>query len=139
MGPLRSENGVLTAKNTVVVSPGRCDRSPCGTGSSARLALLHARGDLKVGQPFVHESITGTTFTCQIEGLARVGAYEAIVPAIAGQAWIYGFSRAVLDPTDPYPAGHALADTWFDLSNLDGQQWQRLAPLLAPLNGQSRA
>lgn len=118
MGPLRRENGVLTARNTVVVSPGRCDRSPCGTGSSARLALMHARGDLKVNEPFIHESITGSKFRCEIESLTRVGSYDAVVPAIAGQAWIYGFSQLVLDPSDPYPNGHALSDTWFDVSGL---------------------
>lgn len=127
MGPLsRTADGILTAKNTVVVSPGRCDRSPCGTGSSARLALMHARGDLRVGEKFIHESITGSKFTCEIERTTKVGDYDAVVPAIAGQAWIYGFTRAVLSPTDPYPAGHALSDTWMDVSNLEMQEWQRI-------------
>ncbi len=127
IGPLRRENGVLTARNTVVVSPGRCDRSPCGTGSSARLALMHARGDLDVGEPFVHTSITGSVFTCEIEGFATVGPYEAVIPAIAGPAWIYGHSRTVTHPTDPYPHGFALSDTWFDLSNLRGEKWREIA------------
>ena len=126
MGPLRRENGLLTSRNTVVVSPGRCDRSPCGTGSSARLALMHARGDLAIGEPFIHESITGSKFTCEIDGVTKVGDYEAVIPAIAGQGWIYGFSELVLDPTDPYPTGHALSDTWFDVSNLDGSQWREI-------------
>lgn len=127
MGPLERVDGVLTARNTVVVSPGRCDRSPCGTGSSARLALMHARGDLRVGEPFVHRSITGSAFTCEIEGLTTVGGYDAVVPAIAGQAWIYGRTRTVTHPTDPYPHGFALSDTWFDVSNLRGERWRRIA------------
>ncbi|WP_347345121.1 proline racemase family protein [Microbacterium sp.] len=127
MGPLERVDGVLTARNTVVVSPGRCDRSPCGTGSSARLALMHARGDLRVGEPFVHRSITGSAFTCEIEGLTTVGGYDAVVPAIAGQAWIYGRTRTVTHPTDPYPHGFALSDTWFDVSNLRGERWQQIA------------
>ncbi|MGO2860466.1 MAG: proline racemase family protein [Brevibacterium sp.] len=118
MGPLEWRDGVLGAKNTVVVSPGRCDRSPCGTGSSARLALLHARGELRVGETFIHRSITGSEFTCEIDGLSSVGDYEAVIPAIAGRAWIYGYTQAVLDPSDPYPTGHVLSDTWFDTSHL---------------------
>lgn len=114
MGPLRREEGQLIARNTVIVSPGRCDRSPCGTGSSARLALMHARGQLAVGDSFIHESITGSRFICTIDGLAKVGEYEAVVPAVAGQAWITGLCQIGLDPSDPYPKGFTLSDTWFD-------------------------
>lgn len=114
MGPLRRENGRLIARNTVIVSPGRCDRSPCGTGSSARLALMHARGELGIGNSFIHESITGSRFTCAIDGLSKVGEYEAVVPAVAGQAWITGLCQIGLDPSDPYPRGFTLSDTWFD-------------------------
>lgn len=127
MGPLTRDNGVLTSRNTVVVSPGRCDRSPCGTGSSARLALLHARGDLQVGELFRHTSITGSTFDCEIESLTTVGPYQAVIPAIAGRACISGYTQTVLSATDPYPNGFALTDTWFDLSNLKGEQWRRIA------------
>lgn len=112
MAPLRRENGQLIAKNCVVVSPGRCDRSPCGTGSSARLALLHAQGLIAPGETFIHESITGSRFTCSIDGLTEVGQYAAVVPAIAGQAWITGLYQMGIDPTDPYPAGFTLSDTW---------------------------
>ena len=73
MGPLRRENGQLISKNCVVVSPGRCDRSPCGTGSSARLALLHVNGLIRIGETFIHKSITGSRLTCTIDGLAKVG------------------------------------------------------------------
>ncbi|WP_406834070.1 proline racemase family protein [Pseudomonas asiatica] len=109
---MRRENGNLISKNTVIVSPGRCDRSPCGTGSSARLALLHAKGQIKPGETFIHESITGSRFTCSIEGLTEVGNYPAVIPAIAGQAWITGTSNMGMDPTDPYQEGFTVGDTW---------------------------
>ncbi|WP_413868946.1 proline racemase family protein [Albidovulum sp.] len=114
MGPLRRENGQLVARNTVVVSPGRCDRSPCGTGSSARLALLHARGDMAVGQTLIHESITGSRFSCTIDGLATVGPHPAVIPAIAGQAWVTGLYQMGMAPTDPYQHGFTLSDTWME-------------------------
>jgi proline racemase len=112
MGPLDRESGVLTSKNAVVVSPGRCDRSPCGTGTSARLALLHAQGLIAPGEPFVHESIIGSQFVSSIEGLTTVGDADAVIPAIAGQAWITGIYQMGLHPTDPYPQGFTVADTW---------------------------
>ena len=105
-------DGVLTAKNTVVVSPGRLDRSPCGTGTSARMAVMHARGELAVGEDFVHTSIIDSRFECRIESTATVGGVPAIVPSIAGQAWITDLTTLVLDPTDPYPQGYRLTDTW---------------------------
>lgn len=110
MGPLRQQNGQLISKNCVVVSPGRCDRSPCGTGSSARLALLHARGTIGVGQTFIHESITNSRFICSIEEACKVGRYPAVISAIAGQAWITGYYQMGMDPTDPYQDGFMLAD-----------------------------
>lgn len=105
-------DGVLTAKNTVVVSPGRLDRSPCGTGTCARMAVMHARGQLQVGERFVHKSIIDSTFDCRIEATTTVGAKPAIVPSVAGQAWITDLSTIVLDPSDPYPQGYRIADTW---------------------------
>ncbi|MBY3381827.1 proline racemase family protein [Rhizobium laguerreae] len=111
-GPLRRENGVLVSRNSVIVSPGRCDRSPCGTGSSARLAQLHAKGLIKTGEVLVHESITGSKFSCAVESESSVGKYKAVVPSIAGQAWISGLYQMGLDPTDPYPEGYTLSDTW---------------------------
>ncbi|KAB0679071.1 proline racemase family protein [Aureimonas leprariae] len=112
MGPLRREGERLFARNTVIVSPGRCDRSPCGTGSSARLALLHAKGLMREGETLVHESITGSRFACTIDGVAKVGSYAAVVPAIAGQAWITGLYQMGMDPTDPYQEGFTMSDTW---------------------------
>ena len=110
--PPTREGNLVTAKNTVVVSPGRCDRSPCGTGTSARLAVMHARGELKVGETFIHKSIIDSTFECKIESTTKVGNKDAIIPSIAGQAWITDLTTLVLDPTDPYPSGYQLSDTW---------------------------
>lgn len=110
--PAERIDGVLTAKNTVVVSPGRCDRSPCGTGTSARMAVMHARGELQVGERFVHKSIIDSTFDNRIESVTTVGGKSAIIPSIAGQAWITDLTTLVLDPTDPYPQGYQLSDTW---------------------------
>lgn len=112
LGPVCREGGRLLARNTVIVSPGRCDRSPCGTGSSARLALMHAKGEIASGETLIHESITGSRFICEIDSLSRVGPYDAVIPAIAGQAWITGLCQIGLDPSDPYPEGYTLTDTW---------------------------
>lgn len=105
-------DGVLTAKNTVVVSPGRCDRSPCGTGTSARMAVMHARGELHVGERFVHKSIIDSTFDCRIEATTTVGSQPAIIPSVAGQAWITDLTTVVVDPTDPYQTGYKMSDTF---------------------------
>jgi proline racemase len=110
--PVRHEEGVLVGRNAVIVSPGRIDRSPCGTGTSARLAVLHARGQIAPGECFVSESIVGSRFDTGIQELTRVGGVEAIVPRVTGQAWITDFSQVVLDPTDPFPTGYTLSDTW---------------------------
>lgn len=113
MGPIDRVDGVKTSKNAVVVSPGRLDRCPCGTGTSARLALLHARGLLAVGEPFRHLSILDTAFECQIVATTQAGALPAIVPEISGRAWLTGVSHYGVDPEDPFPSGYRLADTWF--------------------------
>jgi proline racemase len=100
------------SRNAVVVAPGRIDRSPCGTGTCARLAVLHARGRLGVGQGFVHESIIGSRFEGAIAAESSVGGRPAIVPTIAGQAWITGIFQHGIDPTDPLKAGYTLPDLW---------------------------
>lgn len=99
--PTERIDGVLTAKNTVVVSPGRLDRSPCGTGTSAKLAVLHGKGELEVGQWFASESVLGTRFRARIVRETKVGQFQAIVPEVEGSAWITGFPQFVLDPEDP--------------------------------------
>jgi len=111
-GPLTMLDGIKTAKNAVVVSPGRLDRSPCGTGSSARLALLHARGDLAVGERFRHISILDTEFDCRLTQATQVGGLPAVVTQIGGRAWITGVSHYGVDPEDPFPEGYRLNDTW---------------------------
>ena len=103
-------------RNAVVVSTGvmtGClDRSPCGTGTCGKMAALHAKGKLPLGQDYVHEGILGTTFTGRLVEETRVGPYPAVVPTLAGQAWITGFANYVLDPTDPFPEGFTLSDIW---------------------------
>lgn len=113
-GPLENDphGQGKTAVNTVVVSPGRLDRSPCGTGTCARMAILHARGLLGVGEPFRHVSITGSEFTSHIRGTTTVGDYPAILPTVEGSAWITSFKQVVLDPTDPFPEGFRVGDSW---------------------------
>ncbi len=110
--PVRDVDGVLTARNTVIVSPGRIDRCPCGTGTSARLAVLHARGEIAVGERFVHTSIIGSRFDSVIESRTSAGGIDAVVPSVAGQAWITDISQVGIEPTDPFPEGYTLSDTW---------------------------
>ncbi|RWM88732.1 MAG: hypothetical protein EOR84_26475 [Mesorhizobium sp.] len=113
-GPLEIVNGVKTSRNAVVVSPGRLDRCPCGTGTSARMALLHARGDLAVGEPFKHTSILDTEFECQILETSSAGSTPAVIPQVSGRAWLTGISHYGVDPEDPFPEGYRLSDTWFN-------------------------
>ena len=107
-------------RNAVVVAPGRLDRSATGTGLSARLAVLHARGQLRVGDAMSHASAIGSTFDGRIVSEARVGDRPGIVPAIRGSAWITGIAQIYVDDTDPYPEGYLLSDTW-GVSGLDEQ------------------
>jgi len=105
----------LGNKNNVVVSTGSLgclDRSPCGTGTCARMAVLHAKGLLPLHQDFVHEGVLGTTFTGRLIEETTVGPYKAVIPTLAGQAWITGFSQYVLDPSDPFPDGFTVGDIW---------------------------
>lgn len=110
--PLVRENGRIVWRNTCIVSPGRYDRSPCGTGCSAQLAVMHAKGQIQPREVCVHHPITGSRFICGIEGLTSVGPYAAVIPSVAGQAWISGLTQMGLDPTDPYPECFTLSDTW---------------------------
>jgi proline racemase len=98
-------------RNTCIVAPGRSDRSPTGTGTCARLAVLHARGAMRVGDSMVHESIIGSRFTGRIAGTATVAGKPAILPTMKGRAWISGLASEMLDPSDPYPTGYVLANT----------------------------
>jgi proline racemase len=102
------ENGA-DARAATSIHPGWLDRSPCGTGTSARMAQLHARGELAVGDTFVNESVIGTRFTGRIVAETEVAGRAAIVPEITGRAWITGIGQYLLDPSDPFPAGFRLA------------------------------
>jgi proline racemase len=103
--------GAVT-KNAVVVAPGRLDRSATGTGLSARMAALHARGLMAVGDTMTHASPLGSTFDGRIVAETKAGGRDAIVPAIRGSAWITGISQVFVDPSDPFPEGYLLSDTW---------------------------
>ena len=105
---------MLRSRNAVIVSPGRVDRSPCGTGTSARLAVLHARDEIAQGQLLRHESLIGSSFDARVEQTTSIGAYPAIVPSVAGRCWITSFNQVVLDPTDPFPHGYTPSDTWMN-------------------------
>jgi trans-L-3-hydroxyproline dehydratase len=108
------------SRNAVVVAPGRLDRSATGTGLSARMAALNARGLMGVGDGMTHASAIGSTFEGWIMSETTVGARPAIVPAIRGSAWITGLTQVLVDPTDPFPEGYVLADTW-GVSGMDTQ------------------
>ncbi len=99
-------------RNTCIVSPGRSDRSPTGTGTCARMAVLHARGQMKVGDTLVHESLIGSHFTGRIAGETTIGGKPAILPTVEGRAFITGRMSYFVDPADPWPTGYQVADTW---------------------------
>ena len=91
---------------------GVLDRSPCGTGTCAKMAVMHAKGELGLNEDFVHESVLGTLFTGRLVEETKVGPYTAVVPTLSGQAWISGIAQYVLDPTDPFPNGFTVGDIW---------------------------
>jgi trans-L-3-hydroxyproline dehydratase len=99
-------------RNTCIVAPGRSDRSPTGTGTCARMAVLHARGAMNVGDSMIHESLIGSRFRGRILSTMTLQGRDAIRPAVEGRAWITGFHQYVLDADDPYPEGYFLSDTW---------------------------
>ena len=100
------------SRNTVVIDPGKVDRSPCGTGCSARMAVLHAKGELQKGDRMIGRSILDSRFDCSIVEETMVGKKKAIIPSIRGRAWITGTHQLMLDPEDPWPGGYRLSDTW---------------------------
>ena len=110
--PIFEEEGVKISKNTVVIDPGKLDRSPCGTGCSARMALLYAKGELKKGDRMIGRSIINSRFDCSIVDETMVGDKKAIIPSIRGRAWITGTHQLMLDPEDPWPEGYRLSGTW---------------------------
>lgn len=104
----KTETKGATLKNCVVFGQGQVDRSPCGTGTSAKMATLFAKGELKMGEKFFYESILGTIFEGEIVGKAKVGEYDAVIPQITGSAYITGFNHFVIDETDPVKYGFIL-------------------------------
>ena len=102
------EDGPRSQRSATSIHPGWLDRSPCGTGTSAKLAQLHARGELGVGEEFVNRSVIGTRFGARIVAETEVAGLPAVVPEISGRAWITAMGQYLLDPDDPFPAGFAL-------------------------------
>ena len=112
-GPLeRDASGDWTMRNTVVIDPGKLDRSPTGTGVSARMAVLRARNQMKVGDRLIMRSIIDSSFVGSILRETEVGGSLAIVPTVSGRGWITGIHQHLLDPDDPWPQGYRIADTW---------------------------
>ena len=110
--PVREVGGVPTGRNAVVIRPGKIDRCPTGTGCSARMAVLHARGELGVGDRFRGVSIIDSVFDCRIEEETALAGRPAILPSVSGRAWLTGTTQLHLDPRDPWPDGYRLSDTW---------------------------
>jgi proline racemase len=114
----------VDSRNTVVVTQGPLrpdrpetwtgilDRSPCGTGTSARMAALHARGDLAVGEDFAHRSIIDSLFIGRLTGTTTVAGMPAVLPTITGRTWVTGRAQWILDADDPYPGGYTVSDLW---------------------------
>ncbi len=120
-GPLETlGNGEFTMTNTVVVEPGKLDRSPTGTGVSARMALLRSQGVMGVGDRLRMRSVIGSEFIGRIEADTTVGdgdvgdggALPGIIPTVSGSAWRYGRFTYRVDPSDPWPLGYRVSDTW---------------------------
>ncbi len=105
---LSPDSDAKVSRNAMAIHPGWFDRSPCGTGTSARMAQLHARGELGLDQEFVNESFIGTRFIGRLVEETAVGGVPAVVPEITGRAWITGTAQYLLDPDDPFPRGFLL-------------------------------
>jgi len=111
-GPLEKTDIGVEGRNTVVIKPAKLDRSPCGTGSSARIAILHAKGELKVGDVYESYSIIGSRFVCRVESETEIGGRAAIIPSVCGRGYITGTHQHFLNPDDPWPEGYRVSDTW---------------------------
>ena len=111
-GPVYTEDGEPMTRSAVAIRPGKIDRSPTGTAVSARMAVMHARGELQVGRSLTAVSIIGSRFVGRIVGETDINGHKAIVPSVSGRAWITGMHQHMLDPDDPWPGGYRLTDTW---------------------------
>jgi len=110
--PVIEVGGIKTGRNAVVVQPGKIDRSPTGTGCSARLAVMRARNEIEIGEAFTGVSIISSEFHCKIESETTVGGKAAVVPSLSGRGFVTGTHQHMLDPNDPWPNGYRLSDTW---------------------------
>src|SRR5690606_17945946 len=110
--PVTRDGEVLTGVYTVAIRPAKLDRSPTATGCAARMAVLHAKGQMKVGEKFIGKSVLGTEFHCRLDKELTIGGRSAISPIISGRAWVTGTSQLMLDPDDPFTEGYRLSDTW---------------------------
>lgn len=111
-GQVQREGRELRTSAAVAIRPGKIDRSPTGTALSARMAVLHARGQMSESDSLTARSLIGSEFTGRILGHTQVGTQPAILPEISGRAWITGTHQHMLDPDDPWPEGYRLSDTW---------------------------
>ena len=111
-GPVTGGEGKFESRSAVAIRPGKIDRSPTGTAVSARMAVMHAKGLMKVGDELGLTSLIGSRFTGRIKAETTVGGKPAIVPQVSGRAWITGIHQHMLDPADPWPRGYRLTDTW---------------------------
>ena len=111
-GPLLRQGTELVTSAAVTIRPGKIDRSPTGTALSARMAVLHAKGEMGEADRLTARSLIGSTFAGRILGSTTVGGTPAIRPEISGRAWITGTHQHMLDPADPWPRGYRLSDTW---------------------------
>ena len=96
------------SRHAMAIHPGWFDRSPCGTGTSARMAQLHARGQLPLDTDFVNESFIGTSFVGRLVEETEVAGIPAVIPTVTGRAWVTGTAQYMLDPSDPFPRGFQL-------------------------------
>lgn len=110
------DDGVM--KGATILPPGRCDRSPCGTGNSARLAVMAARGQVDIGTMQIARSIIDSEFQVTAASETTVAGRKAILPIISGRGWIHGMHQIGVDPTDPYPLGYKVSDCWGDAFDL---------------------
>ncbi|MGB3503486.1 MAG: proline racemase family protein [Mesorhizobium sp.] len=111
-GPVTGGEGRYESRSAVAIRPGKIDRSPTGTAVSARMAVLHAKGLMQIGDELTLTSLIGSRFVGRIKENAAVGRRPAIVPTVTGRAWITGVHQHMLDPDDPWPGGYRLSDTW---------------------------
>ena len=110
--PIKRTDNLLTGLSAVVIEPGKIDRSPCGTGCSARMALLVHQGKMKKDDTFIGKSIIGGSFECNLKEIRNSNKKQTIIPTISGRGYITGTHQIMRNPSDPWPHGYRLSDTW---------------------------